>query len=498
MHDGTKYYRNSHVIRRMLEYCGVSAESTAEFELGKGHKDLRRSKALRKLTEAMTTEYLVGWGARLMQERGRAFESVYNDGFGWLLHMGLDLFRSIWDGKSLLGVLDVEYVSKRYAGHVYLDQVGTFWKLEPFYRCLMVLFRRYGIDPLVIATGQGYHFSFRVDEGTPAYDELVAMGHVDPPLQGKYDHPVEKMQRPVPRKVGLGYDGMGKIMEFLTHHLIRDARDYNAQLPVTVGDVVVGNERMESLSMDLSGYANPIFMRDIRLPFSTHHKHKVYRDQVGFDIAARTPIQVAVPRYTPCNQNELTLDELFQNRRDFHHASNYARAITTEIPEVSAGMGKLLEDYRSSDLAQFHRDFDSVEHDEPEDWWKTYDRFELEKVPPCVAHPLSHPNPLLLQPTVLQLLVRVLTGKQWWHPKHVAGLIRSKYERDYGWQVNFFKYDACTWANVWTRFYAGLLATGLDARVDQNCISHQQKGLAWDGIHYCVRPHCGYSLGEYR
>ena len=56
---------------------------------------------------------------------------------------------------------------------------------------------------------------------------------------------------------------------------------------------------------------------------------------------------------------------------------------------------------------------------------------------------------------------------------------------------NWNKYDANRHARTFVRFYSGLLATGLDQRIDQNCSSHQDKGL-------CVQPNCGYSLGNYR
>ena len=52
-------------------------------------------------------------------------------------------------------------------------------------------------------------------------------------------------------------------------------------------------------------------------------------------------------------------------------------------------------------------------------------------------------------------------------------------------------HDAAHHANTWVRFYAGLLATGLDERMDQNCISHQEKDL-------CTQSGCGYNLGNYR
>jgi hypothetical protein len=47
-----------------------------------------------------------------------------------------------------------------------------------------------------------------------------------------------------------------------------------------------------------------------------------------------------------------------------------------------------------------------------------------------------------------------------WHPRHIAGLIRSKYERDYGWGGKWHRYDATSRADFYTRLFAGLFMTG--------------------------------------
>ena len=94
-----------------------------------------------------------------------------------------------------------------------------------------------------------------------------------------------------------------------------------------------------------------------------------------------------------------------------------------------------------------------------------------------------------MKPTNLQVLSRVLT-KKGWHPKHIGGLIRSKYEGDYGWGNEWSKYDAATRANGWARIYCGMIYTGADRGYDQNCGSHQQRN-------FCIQPNCGYNLGDF-
>jgi hypothetical protein len=497
------FYRDERVIKRMLEYCGVPCEFTKNFQIGPNFERYNYAQTLGSLsylqdiTQSMSTEYLVGWGKRLIEEHGREFESVYNEHFGRLLDLGLDVFRAIWDRRSTVAVMDVEYFSKKFPGAAYAHQEAVYERLEPFHRAMMSTLRKFGINPLVVATGQGYHYSFRVANDSPVASELERLGQVDSSVLWKYLHPSEKRKRVVPLADGRRYDTIGKLLEFITHEAIRAREHFGCDMPVTIGDIVVGNQYQETINVDLSAFANPVFMRDVRLPFSTHHKHKVQIKKVGREISEKIPVQIAIPRYTPCNNHELPLHELFRNRRHFENSANYAGAITTDIPESSRGVARLIEAYLASRLYRFHREFEQTEMDDPRDWYRTYDRFNLRSVPPCVANIVETPNPFMLQPTQIQTLVRVLTSKGWWHPKHVAGLIRSKYEREHGWEVNWDKYDANMWACVWTRFYYGLIVNGLDRKIDLNCVSHQEKGLAFGNIPYCVQPNCGYNLQNY-
>ena len=103
---------------------------------------------------------------------------------------------------------------------------------------------------------------------------------------------------------------------------------------------------------------------------------------------------------------------------------------------------------------------------------------------------MEHPNDHLLKPTNLQTLTRVLL-KLNWHPKHIAGLVRSKYERDYGWGDTWYKYDAASRANFYVRIYSDLVLTGVDKEEDLNCLSHYEK-------EYCWEPNCGFKLENYK
>jgi len=448
-----EFYRDTNVIRRILEYCGVPASETANFHLDRDVGRLHDSSNLRRMTDKMTVEYVCGWGETFAKTIGKKASSRYNKDLGELLDGDLNLFRSVWDKQKMTFLLDVEYVSHKFPGEAYLNQEATFWKLEPMYRCIWDTLGEFGIKPLTLVTGQGYHFVFDVNsydrshylrdrKVSPVARKLAEIGYLEETLGGKYESLPgnTKRRRIVEPELGKAFDAVGKLLEFIIHKVVTRLPKYNVSLPVGIGDLTPGNASQEIINLDLSSYADPLFTRVMRTAFSIHDKHK----DKGIDI----PTQITIPRYTPCNGNELWLDEVFRNRRHFHNSANYAAAITMNIPDCTEGVFRLIDDYSKSDLHKFHQEFDHTKQDHPNDWNRTYDHFDLGQLPPCVAQAVASPNPAMLQPDQIQALVRVLTGKRWWHPSHVAGLIRSKYERNHGWEFNWGKYDANRHAKV--------------------------------------------------
>jgi hypothetical protein len=97
---------------------------------------------------------------------------------------------------------------------------------------------------------------------------------------------------------------------------------------------------------------------------------------------------------------------------------------------------------------------------------------------------------LLLKPAGIQHVVRMFLADGW-HPRHIAGLIRSKYERNFGWGDQWYLYDAATRADFYVRLFSGMMITGVDELVDFDCLSTQQKG-------YCGTAECNVNLEGYR
>jgi len=63
-----------------------------------------------------------------------------------------------------------------------------------------------------------------------------------------------------------------------------------------------------------------------------------------------------------------------------------------------------------------------------------------------------------------------------WHPRHIAGLIQSKFKGDYSWGQVWEGYDPPTRAELYTRVFAGLVAARYDDLVDFNCQSAREQG----------------------
>jgi hypothetical protein len=160
------------------------------------------------------------------------------------------------------------------------------------------------------------------------------------------------------------------------------------------------------------------------------------------------------------------------------------------MPIAGDGVARLAEDYAESSLARFHHVYYSTDAHPPTDWPRTYDRLNLSALPPCVATPLAFPNDLLLRPEHLQHVTRYLMSEGW-APRHIAGLVWSRYEKDFRWGARWSYLSPRARAEFDVRVFAGMIATGLDEGVDFNCRSAQEKRL-------CPPPACPRDLRVFR
>jgi hypothetical protein len=455
------YYRRPAVRARIREYCGVSAESAT----------------------CVSLAAMAPGEPRPMWETAAHHPAAALDA---LLDAGSDVARSLLDRESLLVHLDLDHQNIDRPEEPFLHPADVFFKLEPVYRATRTVLRRFGITPLVLMTGRGYHFTGRLPLTHPLVDRLAALIPERPTWLATLDGRHPEGAPPLDARHARAFGGLGLLIEYLAHLIIARATPRTA-IPVMVNGTPVGRglAGRECISIDLSYVGDPLDARYLRVAFGTYQLHHLRSDIFGAVVADETPVMAAIPR------TAVSLFRLLMTTRLLDGAARLADHADAAIPDVASGVGALLVDYLASPLAAFHRAFYAERPHGAGAWPETYDRLDLAALPPCVAWPLRHPNDLLLQPARIQHVVRALLADGW-HPRHIAGLVHSRYARDFGWGSRWTRMDAASRADFDVRVFAGLIATGVDGSVDFNCVSAQEKGL-------CPHdPNCHHDLRDDR
>lgn len=442
------YYSHPAVRARIREYCGLNASSDQE-------GCMCVSAALAGLPTPS------GWVPE------PKFPTTAVDD---LLNQRADLFRSVWDRGNLLICLDIDYLNADYPGHAFARPTEVFEKMEAAYQAARKLLRRYGMDPLALMTGRGYQLVGRIPLGSPVVRRLAALAPGVPDwhaTQGRRLPPW--IANRIPPAFASAYAGTGLVLEYVAHQLVRHASD-RSPLPIVLNGTNVGSGRdgREAVSIDLSFAGDPMDVRHVRVAFGGYQKHRLRPDIYGAEVSALAPL-VTVPR------GRAPLADALASRSPAA-AADLAESSDARIPEVTDGVARLVTEYARSSLARFHADFYAAEADDPAAWARTYDRLDLSTLPPCVAAPLAAPNDRLLRPEDLQHVTRYLTSEGW-APRHIAGLVWSRYARDFGWGERWTHLSPRTRAEFDVRVFAGMVATGLDRGVDFNCRSAQEKRL---------------------
>ncbi len=401
-------------------------------------------------------------------------------GLDELLASELDIARSLADAESLLLHLDIEHVNFDSPAEAYLDPWRTFDLQEPVVRVIETLLLQWGIRPLHLITGQGHHFVWRIARSSRVADQITALS----PAPELLDSCVERVPGPfrdvIDRNAQRSFAAISLLMEHLAHQ-VKAAAGPLSQCPVAITAVQVGpcaTMHREIISIDISEYGDPLHTRMVRMPFTNYLKPWVS------GLARSLGIEEEIPTFRSIPLHEIDIRQAIKMRQVDADVCDLARRACVRIPEQSAGTARLLEDYLRSPLRQFHESFYAAQHDPKERWFETYDRTPLESLPPCARHLLVWPNDFLLKPAGIQLLTRCLLAEKW-HPRHIAGLIRSKFENPaFNWGVNWSDYVPAVRADFYTRLFAGMLATGLDPLLDLNCLSTREKGFCfpptWD------------------
>ncbi|MBI4180009.1 hypothetical protein HY522_11375 [bacterium] len=417
------------------------------------------------------SRYIVGYGESELWKGNQ--KGYYTADIGDLDHMldrGLDILECVAQNDATLGLLDVEYYNPCYPGEAHLNPGRVFRLLEPIYAAIRKIYRRYNVPIVADITGQGYHFWSRFPFG-PRHRQLEKLGRLEPTVEAAY------RRKSVSEEAGLGYSGMGRLHLFLTGEILREIgarrRAGSRILPVYFSDINPPGGR-EAVSIDLTSYADPVYMRDIRVPFSSYQKHKVLVDKVGKKNASRIPVEIIIPRMIS-GRLKLDLKTCLRTRRHFRMAADLAERADTTLRDGTDGWLRVIDAYRRSQIGAFFYHFDEGEPVSPFVAYK--------KLPPCIRHAL---NPYqLLEPTQAQAAVRVL-DKMGMHPKQIGELFFRKYRR-----TPFGSYNPQRRAYFWAESYAAFIHAGIDRKKDLTCRDHQRRNR-------CVQPNCGWNLSAYR
>jgi hypothetical protein len=437
--ERVEYYRNPDVRARILEFLG-----------GNGRQP--------------TCHYLTAGDENAPHLDRRWVDSALDA----LLEHGFEIFRSLWDETSLVADFDVEYVNFDHPAEAFVDPERIFELQQPVAETIRRLLRDYQIVPLHLLSGRGHHFVWHIRRDSEEFKRLVDLGRGPDTLWSKASESHRPEGKKVPEELARAFAGLGLIMEFLAYQVKEIAAPASA-IPVELTALETGpsDHGREMISLDISEYGDPLHIRMMRVPFSVYLKP--WQQSWGIDTGVLSKLQPLFVVPLP----ELSWRQGIEVMRDQAATIRLAKNCRTRIPDASASMARLIADYADSNVAKFHTWFYSQEPQPPERWSETYDRLSLDVLPVCARTVLEQPNDLLLRPARIRQLVRVMLALGW-HPRHISGLIHSKYARPFGW-TQLAGYDPATRADFYTRIFAGLFVTGRDDLVDFNCVSAQEQ-----------------------
>jgi hypothetical protein len=394
---------------------------------------------------------------------GRCFDTI-KPGFSMQRPDKLDLFlrnrwdvaRSLWDRKWLFVDIDIEYANFDFPAEPFLDYQRCFALQEPVVRALGGMLAEVGMQPLHTVTGRGHHFGWFVAPDSPAFRSLERIGRVPPALQRTYAAPQPPEGEPVDLATGRAFAGLGLVIEYVAHRLMEEAQP-SCPIPILPEAVDMGPQERgkEIVVLDITEYGDSLHTRAVRMPFSLYLKPWLHTDILTPETEGRVPVMVMVPA------GGRETEQVTPIMRDLGKAAQWASQVSGVFPDCSQGMERLIAQYLRSEIRRFHDEYYSVEPEPVEQWPVTYDRVALEGLTPMARYALENPNDALLRPDFLRQVVAGLLERGW-HPRHIAGLIQSKYERDYRWLNLWYVYDAQTRADFHTRVLAGLIRLGRD------------------------------------
>lgn len=381
-----------------------------------------------------------------------------------LLRSGVGIARSLYDTHSILVHLDIEYVNHDAPAEAFTNPWRAFRAQEPVVAKIEELLADWGIRPLHLLTGQGHHFVWRFLRGSELERRLV---HLFPTTS------LERTERV--------FAHLGLLMDYFAFRIKAESQ-VASTLPVEITAIQVlpgASGQRELISIDISEYGDPLASRTIRVPFTRYLK------PWNSGLVRRLGLEDQIGPCVCIPLHEIDVMQALKFRQDPGDVAELAKRCCTLIPDEGEGTTRLLEEYLGSSLRAFHQRFYETEHDVPARWPETYARTSLDDLPGCVRQILRFPNDLLLKPAGMRLATRCLLARGW-HPRHIAGLFRSKFEDSaHGWGRSWEGYSPAFRADFYVRIFAGQIALELDSLADFHCEGLRAQGFCWKNEDPC-------------
>lgn len=379
---------------------------------------------MREYTEESV--YLVGYGKYLERNHYQSFKSVRPPLLGWIIEKNLDGFTSVWQRDCYLIVLDVEYFNPFDYSEVFCEEEKVFGEMEDFCAAVEEVLDSYGIKYLKLMTGQGYHYASKIDEKSDAFDLMAEHGVCTRTTRDKNPD--------VPRAHNLVHDSAGKLQEFLYEKVFSI---YEGEMRPK--DICIDGSMMV---LDLDLWADPLFMRDVRIAFSSHQKHimKKYIDRMGSDWCANN-----VPIGYSISCNGVDLPRRLEIRRNRDEVIGLAGEREVNIPRSNSGWMGMFREYLDSPLGKYHERFDS--HD-----LRDFVAVGQEYVPESCRHVLDDSTKARWT-EIKKICDRAFVENK--HPMEVVRLFYDLFTAHPQWKIHWVEYDPEMRAKYWVRvFYA--------------------------------------------
>jgi hypothetical protein len=184
-----------------------------------------------------------------------------------------EIYRSLWDRRSLIAHLDIEYFNLDCAGDQYCNPIQTFRLQEQVVQTITKRLRRAGVVPLHVLSGRGHHLVWQIRQNSPAFRSLSRLGPMSRGLRAKYAQSLPPRNESIGAALGRAAAGIGLLLEHLALQVMR-VHPFVDGIPITLTAVETRSRRMisEGISIDLSEYGDPLHTRAVRIPFSVYYK----------------------------------------------------------------------------------------------------------------------------------------------------------------------------------------------------------------------------------